>query len=93
MNRLRELREARGLSQRKTAELAGVEPSTINRIEAGSRKISTEQAKRLAEIFGVSMEYLIGAEPRPKNRLRQLREARGITLQQLGEKLGIVIPR
>ncbi len=58
--RFRELREARGLSYRKLAQLSGVSLSQIEKIESGFAKnprIFT--ICRLAEVLQVSLDELI----------------------------------
>lgn len=55
-----ELRNEKGLSQRKLAELSGVSNTEISRIESGERKkVSPEILKALAPHLGVSYEKLM----------------------------------
>ena len=61
MLRVKELRERRGMSIRALAEATGFSHSTILRIEKGERKLSTPQAVAIAEYFGVTVDYLLGA--------------------------------
>ena len=63
--RVEALRTAKGMSQRELSEAIGFSHATISRIEAGDRKISTPQAKALAEYFGVSVGYLLGVDESP----------------------------
>lgn len=59
--RLRACREAKGLSQRELAKLAGLRHATISEIERGVRQwIRTDVAMKLARNLGVSVDYLIG---------------------------------
>jgi putative transcriptional regulator len=55
-NRLRELREERGLSQRELAESVGVTRQTINSVERGRYDPSLELAFELAGFFGCHAE-------------------------------------
>ena len=55
--RLRRLREARGLSQRKLGELAGLSDHSIYKAERGGN-VRVENLLRLAETLGVSVLYL-----------------------------------
>lgn len=63
MYRLKELRQARGLSIRALAAKTNLSPSTIMRIEKGERKLSTPQAYAISDFFGVSVDYLLGKSP------------------------------
>lgn len=60
--RLRELREARGLSQFRLAELANVDQGDISRFEAGKwgkRGISFEMLERILPVLGMRLEHRI----------------------------------
>ena len=60
MNRLRQLREERGLSARKIAEILNTNYQNICRYENEQRDISTELLKVFASFFEVSIDYLLG---------------------------------
>lgn len=57
--RLYHLRTHRGLSQRETADLLGVERSTYTKYESGKHAPSFETLKKLRELFGVSYDDLL----------------------------------
>lgn len=57
-NRLREVREARGLTQGQLAELVGVSRKTINTVENGVFVPSTLIALKLARALGEPVEAL-----------------------------------
>lgn len=54
-NRMRELREAKKLSQRKLAELVGTSQQQIQRIEAGLQAARIDLALKIAEALGGSL--------------------------------------
>ena len=61
--RLRRLRERRGLTQNGLAKQSGVAQPVIQRLEAGIREmdnLSVGVARRLARALGVSVDHLIG---------------------------------
>lgn len=60
MNRLKELRKQKGLTQQGLADEISVSTITILRWENGERQIKEGKAKQLAEYFGVSIGYLFG---------------------------------
>lgn len=60
--RLKECRESLGISQRELAEMSNISHANISRYEKGCHGASREIAKRLAEIFKVSLYWLIGAD-------------------------------
>jgi len=59
-NRVRELREAQGLTQADLGAAIGVTRHTIIAIERGHYSPSLESAFRLARLFGVGVEDVFG---------------------------------
>ncbi len=55
-NRLRELREARGLTQEELAKILGVTRQTIIAIEKGKYDPSLRLAFKIARFFGIKIE-------------------------------------
>lgn len=60
MNRLKELRKEKGLTQVELANIVNVSKITVLRWENGERQIKPEKAQQLADYFGVSVGYLLG---------------------------------
>lgn len=60
MKRLRETREARGLSQTKLSELSGVRAATISEIESGKVVPNLKTAFKLADALGTTVDKLRG---------------------------------
>ena len=60
MNRLKELRQEKKLSQKELAENIGVHYRTLQNWENEESQIKPEKAKQLADFFGVSVGYLLG---------------------------------
>ena len=58
VSRLKEIREARGLTQAQLAETIGVSRKTINTVENGVYVPSTVIALKLAAVLGTSVETL-----------------------------------
>ena len=61
-NNLKKLREHSGYSQEEIANKLGIFRSTISRYENGERKINGENLVKLAKLFNVTPEYLLGLE-------------------------------
>ena len=61
-NRIRDLRKKARLSQQALADQIGVFRNTISNWETGYSQISLENAKNVAEYFGVTIDYLLGSE-------------------------------
>ena len=64
-NILKKLREEHRLSQEELAMKTGVQRATISMIERGVNKPSVHLAKKLADRFGVNIDYLMGKSSDP----------------------------
>jgi len=56
--RIRELRKAKGYTQEQLAELVGVEPRHISRVEGGYSSPSIDRLARVSEVLGVPIKDL-----------------------------------
>ena len=63
MNRLKQLRKEKGLTQQELSEAIAAPARTIQRWENGENQIKANRASQLADYFGVSVGYLLGYEP------------------------------
>ncbi|MCL2176412.1 MAG: helix-turn-helix domain-containing protein [Firmicutes bacterium] len=63
--RITELRQDRGLTQRQMADVFNISQSTIALWETGKTEPNFEMLKKLANYFGVSADYLIGVKDHP----------------------------
>lgn len=61
--RIKRLKELHNISSRELSEKLGVNRSTISHYEHGTRHPSYERLLKLANIFDVSVDYLVGNEP------------------------------
>lgn len=57
--KLRALREARGLTQMQVANRIGVSKAMISAYETASKSPSVEVLIRLSRLFGVTIDYLV----------------------------------
>lgn len=71
--KIRDLREDRDLSQGKIAQYLMCDQSLYSKYERGERELPLRLAVRLAEYYGVSVDYLAGLtdETRPYPRKRR----------------------
>jgi transcriptional regulator with XRE-family HTH domain len=59
-SRLREARTLSGLSQAQVASKLDLHRPAISEIEAGRRSVTAEELKSFAELYGVTMAWLLG---------------------------------
>lgn len=69
-DQLRKCRQRCGLAQRQVAEQIGVDRSTYTYYELGTTSPSIETIKRLATIYGVSIDWLLEYTPPESNKRR-----------------------
>ncbi len=62
--RLRELRLKHGLTQLQVARRLGLSKAVVSSYEAASRRPSYEVLIKLARLYGVSTDYLLGLDSR-----------------------------
>lgn len=60
MNRIRDLRKERSLTQAELGSVLKVSSRTIGFYETGERDPDTDTLRKLADFFGVSIDYLLG---------------------------------
>jgi len=58
--RLKEIREYRGLSQLKIADVLNIKQNTYSQYETEKRQIPIESLIKLSEFYNVSVDYLLG---------------------------------
>ena len=78
--RLRDLREKTGLSQRAVAQRLNVSPSIISSYETGERTPSTENLLALSYLYHCSTDYLLGKESAP---LKAMVDVEGLPPKQV----------
>lgn len=59
-NRICELRLKNKMTQTELAKISKIERTNLARIEKGQRTLTLENAWKLADIFHVSIDYLVG---------------------------------
>jgi transcriptional regulator with XRE-family HTH domain len=62
MNRLKEIRESKGMTQTQLGEVIGAKKSAVSLWESGKRQIDNNTLKSLADFFGVSVDYILGRD-------------------------------
>lgn len=64
-NIMRELRNSKGLTIPKAAEVFGVAPRTYSSYESEEREPNITLLNKIADFYGVSVDCLLGREPVP----------------------------
>lgn len=62
IQKIKELRTEKRLSQEQVAKVIGVSRPTYTSIEAGKQKLDLEEAQKLAKLFGIGVDELLSGE-------------------------------
>lgn len=65
MNKLKQIREQKGLLQKELAELSGVKLATVQKLDGGINNVNKAQGEtlyKLAKVLEISIEDLIDVE-------------------------------
>ena len=62
LKRLRDLREDRDMKQQEIADLLGIQQTVYSRYERGFQTIPLEHLIKLADFYGVSLDYILERE-------------------------------
>lgn len=81
------LRRNRSMSQLALAQALGVSASAVGMYEQGRREPPLETVVRLAELFGVSTDYLLRGETVLPGDLETLRQLYALARQSFGGQL------
>ncbi len=65
MNRIRQLRQARGYTQEALGKFLGVQKAAISKYEGGHANPPQDTLSALADLFHVSIDYLVGRSDDP----------------------------
>lgn len=62
MNRMKLLRERKGITQKEFAEIFNVAPSTVSGWEAENSEMNYDTIVKVAGFYGTSVDYLLGKD-------------------------------
>lgn len=74
MNRIKQLREHKGLSQEALGQLLGTTRSAVSKYESGKIPLNDELILKLTDLFNVSSDFLLGKDPVLTDEQRELYE-------------------
>lgn len=96
-DRLRLLRQEMGYTQRLIGERLGVSQQTVAQWERGTREPDHKTLKRIASLFNVSLDYLMGVDKaidtQIAENIKRLRERLGVSQSALAKYLGVDVQK
>ena len=98
--RIKELRKEKGLTQKEISKFLGFSDRTVGYYETGQRTPPPDILEKLADYFGVSVDYLLGrtdinnawseeAGTTFAKRLKNLRISKGVTQEEISLVVGV----
>lgn len=89
MNKIKELRERKNLTQQELADNLGISKRTLGYWEKGEVQIKPDKAQALADHFGVSVGYLLGfSSESSKSVLTEFKEGEYSQIEEDRAKIG-----
>lgn len=86
--RLQQIRKEKGKTQAEVAEILGISYQAYAHYEKGRREPAPEQLIKLANFFGVSVDYLVGYDAlTPEERAAGLRETKKISITPIEDDM------
>ena len=89
MNRIKELRECRNISQEELATALDTTQQSISLYESGDREPKLKIWQKLADFFKVSVPYIQGFDEHKSNRLKKLRDKKRVSQGDLAKATGL----
>lgn len=86
--KLRLMRKKSGLTQAKLAKRLNISPSTVGMYEQGRREPDSAMLVKIADVFDVSVDYLVGSK-KSKLMINSAKELAEIIEQIVREKSGL----
>lgn len=88
MNIFRELRKKKGLTQIELAKMVNVQQTTVSKWEVGRAVPDYPVLLKLAELYGVSVDYLLGREAiTPEEYASGMRETKKMSITPIEEDM------
>lgn len=88
MNNLKKLRKSKGLTQTEVAQFIGITQNSYSYWENDKVKIDNASIIKLADFFGVSVDYLLGRDEfTPEERAAGFSETRKMTVTPIEDDL------
>lgn len=88
-DRIREAREAKGWTQEDLADKAQISKGFLSDVENNKRNVSAENALRIADALGISLDYLMRGEEARKQEPRRAPISIPPELSQAAQDLGL----
>lgn len=89
-DRIRQARDAAGLSQAQVAKLLGLHRPAVTGMESGTRKVTAGELATLADLYKVSLDWLAGSEGRSSTLTMAARKLRDLKERDLQTALRII---
>lgn len=74
MNRIKGLREERGINQTELCKILGIKQQTLSGYELSQREPDNDMLKKIADYFDVSTDYLLGRTNDKRTRIMDKEE-------------------
>jgi transcriptional regulator with XRE-family HTH domain len=83
--RVKDLRESKGLSAKELAEILDINQSTYSKLENDKKSIAVSELKRISEFFGVTADYIIGTSKEEEDIVIYMKREKNMSDEDIDE--------
>ena len=83
--RIKNLRELKGLSAKELAEILDINQSTYSKLENDKKSISVSELRRITKFFGVTADYIIGISKPEKDIVIYMKREKNMSDKDINE--------
>ncbi|NLP28877.1 MAG: helix-turn-helix transcriptional regulator [Clostridia bacterium] len=83
--RIKSLRESKGLTSKNLAEILNINQSTYSKLENNKKSISVSELKKITEFFGVDADFIIGSSKSEEEMILYMKREKNISQEDIDE--------
>lgn len=84
-DRIRELRESKGLNSKDLANALDINTSTYSKLENNRKSIAVEELKKITEYFSVSADYILGTNDQKEDVIVYMKKDKNMSDEDISE--------
>lgn len=83
--RIKELRESKGLNSKELANALDINTSTYSKLENNKKSIGVEELKKITEYFSVSADYILGTNESKEDIIIYMKKDKSMSDEDIDE--------
>ena len=83
--RIKELRESKGLNSKELANILDINTSTYSKLENNKKSIGVEELKKITDYFSVSADYILGTNESKEDIIVYMKRDKNMSDEDISE--------